>query len=65
MEIKAKKFIVIPRDALELMQRRYADLAEATEAASAYCSESGQSAYVAELRVVVSRVDRPVKVAKL
>lgn len=65
MEIKAKKFIVIPRDALELMGRRYAELAEATEAASGSCAEDGQSVYVLELRAVASRADRPVKVTKL
>jgi hypothetical protein len=65
MEIKPKKFIVVPRDALELMQRRYAELEEATEAASGFCAEDGQPVYVVELRAVASRADRPVKVTKL
>lgn len=65
MEIKPKRFVVIPRDAFELLGRRYADSAEATEAAGAACAESGQSFYIVELRAVASRADRPVKVTKL
>ena len=64
-EVKPKKFIVIPRDALELMGRRHAELAEATEAAATSCADDGQTVYVVELRAVVSRADRPVKVTEL
>jgi hypothetical protein len=63
--IKAKRFVVIPRDALELMMRRYAELGEATEAASQSCAEDGQTVYVVELKAVAARADRPVKVTKL
>lgn len=65
MEIKAKRFILIPRDALELMTRRFAQIAEATEAASSSCAEDGQTVYVVEMRAIASRADRPVKVTKL
>lgn len=64
-EIKVKKFVLIPRDAMELLQRRFAELPEATEFASASCGEDGQSVYVVELRAVATRADRPVKVTKL
>lgn len=63
--VKEKKFILIPRDAFELMARRYAELGEATEAASQSCAEDGQSVYVVEMKAVASRADRPVKVTKL
>ena len=65
MEIKLKKFIAIPRDAFELLTRRYADLSEATEAASSLCAEDGQTVYIVEMKAVAARADRPVKVRKL
>lgn len=64
-EVSAKKFIVIPRDAFELLQRRHGSLAEATEAASNACSEEGATMIVVEMKAVASRADRPVKVTKL
>ncbi len=63
--VKFKKFVLIPRDALELMARRFAELGEATEAASQSCAEDGQTVYVVEMRAVAARADRPVKVSKL
>lgn len=65
MNIKPKKFVLIPRDAFELMSRRYGELNEATEAASGACAEDGQTMYVVEMRAVAARADRPVKVTKL
>lgn len=65
MTVKEKKFVAIPRDAFELMNRRFSELAEATEAASASCAEDGQTVYVVELKAVASRADRPVKITKL
>lgn len=65
MKVELKKFVLIPRDALEMMARRYAALSDATEAASASCAEDGQTVYVVEMRAVASRADRPVKVTKL
>lgn len=63
--IKTKRFVLIPRDALELLLRRYAELGEATEAASSSCAEDGQTVYVVEMKAVAARADRPVKVSKL
>lgn len=63
--IKTKKFVVIPRDAFELMTRRFVELGEATEAASQSCAEDGQTVYVVEMKAVAARADRPVKVSKL
>lgn len=63
--IKAKKFVLIPRDAFELLARRFAELPEATEAASQSCAEDGQTVFVVEMRAVAARADRPVKVSKL
>ena len=65
MKVQLKKFILIPRDALELIPRRYGKLEEATEAASGACAEDGQTVYVVEMRAVAARADRPVKVEKL
>ena len=64
-EIKPKKFLVVPRDAFELLSRRHASLEEATEAAMDACSEEGQTMYVVEMKAVAARADRPVKVTKL
>lgn len=63
--IEVKKFVLIPRDAFELMSRRFVDFKEATEAASGSCAEDGQTVYVVEMRAVAARADRPVKVTKL
>ena len=63
--VKPKKFLLIPRDAFEVLQRRYAELGEATEAASQSCGEDGQTVYVVEMKAVAARADRPVKVTKL
>jgi adenylate kinase len=65
MTIKPKRFVLIPRDAFELMIRRFADIGDATEAASQSCAEDGQTVYVVEMRAVAARADRPVKVTKL
>ena len=64
-EIKVKKFILIPRDAMELLARRYAELPEAIEAASDACATDGQTVYAVEIKAVASRADRPVKVTRL
>jgi hypothetical protein len=63
--VKPKKFVVIPRDAFDLMTQRFAELSEATEAASGSCAEDGQTVYVVEMKAVAARADRPVKVTKL
>jgi hypothetical protein len=63
--VKLKKFVLIPRDAFELLARRYAELGEANEAASQSCAEDGQTVYVVEMKAVAARADRPVKVTKL
>lgn len=64
-EVKLKKYVVIPRDAFELLSRRFVEFDEATEAATEACSEGGQTMYVVEMKAVASRADRPVKVNKL
>lgn len=63
--VELKKFVVIPRDALELLTRRFDDLNEANDAAADSCAEDGSTVYVVELRSVATRADRPVKVTKL
>lgn len=65
VEVKAKRFVLIPADAMELLSRRYATLEEATEAAGNSCAEDGQRVYVVEMKAVAARADRPVKVTKL
>lgn len=64
-EVKPKKYLVIPRDALDMLERREATLEAATERASNECAESGMAHYVLEVRAVAARADRPVKVTKL
>jgi adenylate kinase len=63
--LKPKKFVLIPRDAMELLLRRFAECGEATEAAASSCAEDGQTMYVVEMKAVAARADRPVKVTKL
>lgn len=65
VDVKPKKFVVIPRDAFEMLLRREATLQEATERATTDCAETGMAHYVVELKAVASRADRPVKVRKL
>jgi adenylate kinase len=65
MKITPKRFVLIPRDAFELLARRFAEMDEATEAASQSCAEDGQTMYVVEMKAVAARADRPVKVTKL
>jgi hypothetical protein len=64
-EVKLKRFLVVPRDALELLTRRYADLGDAQQAAEELCAEEGQSLYVLEMKLVAARATPPVKVRKL
>jgi hypothetical protein len=63
--VDRKKFVVIPRDAFEMLDRRDVTLQEATERAMSDCAESGMAHYVVELKAVAARADRPVKVTKL
>jgi hypothetical protein len=65
MDIKPKKFIVVPRDALEMLSRRFVTYEEATEAGSDACSDEGQTMYVVELKASIARETPPVKVRKL
>lgn len=64
-EVKLKKFLVVPRDALEMLDRRYVDFAEAQQAAEDFCGEEGQAVYVLEMKAVAARANPPVKVRKL
>jgi hypothetical protein len=64
-EVKLKKFVVIPRDALECLTNRHGTLDEATGDAEARCAETGMTTFVIELKAVAARADRPVKVRKL
>lgn len=65
MKVEPKKFVLIPRDAFDMLARRYPELGDAIEAASSACAEDGQTVYVVEMRAVAARADRPVKVTKL
>lgn len=60
-----KKFVVVPRDALDILTQRSAGFNEAKEAAAQACSETGMAHYVIEIRAVATRADRPVKVKNL
>lgn len=63
--VTPKKFIVIPRDALDVLMNRFGTHAEATQAATDACAESGQTMFVVEMQTVAARADRPVRVTKL
>lgn len=65
MDIKPKKFLVIPRDAYERLLDRYADYDDAVEQAKSRVGEESQAMYVIELKAVVTREAPPVKVRKL
>lgn len=62
---EAKKFVIVPADALDCLTARFAVYDDAVEAATVRCSEDGQRIYVLELKAVAARADRPVKVTKL
>lgn len=65
MQIKQKKFLVVPRDAFEMLSRRYAKADEAIGEAEHACAEEGQTMYVLEIKAVAARVTPPVTVTKL
>ncbi len=65
VKLTLKKFIVVPRDAMDVLAARHASIEEAFAAATDACAESGMSMYVIELRAVAARADRPVTVKKL
>lgn len=65
MDIKPKKFIVVPRDAFEMLSRRFVTFEESTEAGSEAVSEEGMTMYVLEMKAVITREVPPVKVKKL
>lgn len=65
MDIKAKRFLVVPRDAHERLGDRHADYEEAVERAKERAGEEGQAFYVLEAKAVVTREAPPVKVRKL
>jgi hypothetical protein len=47
---KLKRYLVVPRDAMDVLDCRFADLDEAKEAASSACAETGQAHYVLDMR---------------
>ena len=65
MKITVKAFVVVPRDAFELLTNRHATLDEAIQSASDLCAESGMAVMVMELKATAARADRPVKVTKV
>ena len=65
MEIKAKKFVVVPRDAFECLEDRHAEYDDAVERAKERAGEEGKAFYVLQSQAVVTREAPPVKVRKL
>ena len=65
IEIKHKKFIVIPRDAFNVLVDRYAAFADAGEAAKERCADDGQQMYVVELKAIAAKDAPPVHLRKL
>lgn len=65
MEIKVKRFVVVPRDAYERLLDRHVDADDATERAKERAGEEGQAFYVLEAKAIVTREAPPVKVRKL
>lgn len=64
-DVTPKKFVVIPRDAFDLLMDRHAYKGGAVDSASTRCAESGMTMYVVEIESVVTRADRPVVVKDL
>lgn len=64
-DIKPKKFLVVPRDALEMLTRRFANVDDATQAATDAVTEEGMTMYVLEMKLVAARETPPVKVRQL
>jgi hypothetical protein len=65
IKVEVKKFVVIPRDAFDVLNSREASLERAIKLAEERCAETGMTVMVVELRAVASRADRPVTVRKL
>lgn len=65
MKVQMKKFVIIPRDAMELLDDRSVDLASAKLRASELCGETGLAHYVVELKAVATREHPPVRVRTL
>jgi hypothetical protein len=65
MDLKTKRFLVIPRDAFERLGDRHAEYEEAVERAKERAGEEGQAFYVVESKAIVTREAPPVKVRKL
>lgn len=65
MELKVKRFVVVPRDAYERLGDRHASYEEAVERAQERVGEEGQGFYVLESKAVATRETPPVKVRKL
>lgn len=59
------KFIVVPRDACEVLDDRHATLEDAIEKARIACGEGDQAHYVLEMKAVATRAEPPVSVRKL
>lgn len=64
-KVSVKQFVVVPRDAFDLLTRRHGSFADAVSEAEANCAETGMATMVIELKAIASRADRPVKVTKL
>ena len=64
MDIQPKRFIVVPRDAFDLLCARFVDEDAAIAAATDRCGETGMTTYVIEIKAVAARADRPVTVKK-
>ena len=64
-DVKMKRFLVVPRDALDKLIDRHVEAAEATEQAKQRCAEEAQAMYVVELRFICTRDTPPVTVRKL
>lgn len=65
MEIKPKRFVVVPRDAYDRLGDRHAEYEDAIEQAKDRAGEEGQAFYVFEAKAIVTREAPPVKVRKL
>lgn len=65
MTIKRKKYVVVPRDALDMLEVRYSALSDAEEAAKEGVLENDMPMYVLEIKAVASRRDPPVTVRKI
>lgn len=64
MSVEIKKYIVVPRDAMECLLKRFIEEQSAIDLASDLTCENGLTHYVLEIKASVCREAPPVRVKR-